>query len=174
MNIFLLFGGPNRNSFSMFGEFPPHETEPSSHYKSWKYEILSFPTKCTVGRQQSFHQTVSVVWFSRLYGLEEPAWVTQDLLKKIVFCLNQAELVSFAEWQSEWRGLVADHNPSWGRRAWMELTAVKIQLILIDRTSGTHSIKLFTRLLEMKYPLKMRLWGIKWPIPWSTMKGLKH
>lgn len=50
--------------------------------------------------------------------------------------------------------MAADHNSLWERRARLELRTVKIQLILIDRTSGSHNIKLFTRLLEMKYPLE--------------------
>lgn len=45
--------------------------------------------------------------------------------------------------------MVADHNSLWERTAWLELKTVKSQLILIDRNSGPHSIKLFTRLREI-------------------------
>lgn len=41
----------------------------------------------------------------------------------------------------------------------MELRAIKIQLILIDGKAETESIKLFTRLLEMKYPLEKKALG---------------
>ena len=52
----LILAGQHMNSFSMFGEFPPHEAEEFSNYESWKYEILSFPAKCLMRVAVAFLQ----------------------------------------------------------------------------------------------------------------------